>query len=41
MIEERVLFANSDSLNYGRAEAHNKDISVLQDLLGGSKENAK
>lgn len=32
-IEERVIIADSDSLNYGRAEAHNKDIEVLQELM--------
>ena len=32
-IEERVVIADSDSLNYGRAEAHDKDIQVLQELL--------
>lgn len=32
-IEERVVIADSDSLNYGRAEAHDKDIQVLQKLL--------
>lgn len=32
-IEERVIIADSDSLNYGRAEAHDKDIQVLQELL--------
>ena len=33
MIEHRVVVADSDSLNYGRAEAHNKDIEVLQELI--------
>ena len=32
-IEERVVIADSDSLNYGRADAHDKDIQVLQKLL--------
>lgn len=34
MIEHRVVIADSDSLNYGRAEAHEKDIEVLKELLG-------
>ena len=33
LIEERVVIADSDSLNYGRAEAHDKDIQVLEELL--------
>lgn len=33
LIEEKVVIADSDSLNYGRAEAHDKDIQVLQELL--------
>lgn len=32
-IEERIVIADSDSLNYGRKEAHEKDIEVLQELL--------
>ena len=32
-IEERIVIADSDSLNYGRKEAHEKDIEVLQSLL--------
>lgn len=32
-IEERIVIAHSDSLNYGRKEAHEKDIEVLQTLL--------
>jgi len=32
-IEERVITVDSDSLNYGRAEAHDKDIQVLQELM--------
>lgn len=35
LIEERVVIADSDSLNYGRAEAHDKDIQVLEELLKG------
>lgn len=35
LIEERVVIADSDSLNYGRAEAHDKDIQVLEELLNG------
>lgn len=37
LIERKVVIADSDSLNYGRAEAHNKDIEVLQELLKGRK----
>ena len=33
LIEEKVVIADSDSLNYGRAEAHDKDIQVLEELL--------
>ena len=33
LIERNVVIADSDSLNYGRAEAHDKDIQVLQELL--------
>lgn len=32
-IEEKIVIADSDSLNYGRKEAHEKDIEVLQSLL--------
>lgn len=32
-IEERIIIADSDSLNYGLKAAHNKDIEILQDLL--------
>ena len=31
-IQEEIIIADSDSLNYGRAEAHNKDMQVLQAL---------
>ena len=34
LIEHKIVVANSDSLNYGRAEAHDKDIQVLKELLG-------
>ena len=33
-IEEKIIIADTDSLNYGRAEAHDKDIQVLQELMG-------
>ena len=39
LIEERVVIADSDSLNYGRAEAHDKDIQVLQELLEERSDN--
>ncbi len=32
-IQEKIVIADSDSLNYGRKEAHEKDIEVLQSLL--------
>lgn len=38
-IERRIVIADSDSLNFGRAEAHDKDIQVLQELLEERKEN--
>ena len=34
LIEHKIVVADSDSLNYGRAEAHDKDIQVLKELLG-------
>lgn len=34
LIEHKIVVADSDSLNYGRAEAHYKDIQVLKELLG-------
>lgn len=33
LINERVIIADSDSLNFGRKEAHDFDINILQDLL--------
>lgn len=33
-IENRIVIADSDSLNYGRAEAHSKDIQILKEILG-------
>lgn len=36
-IEERVVVADSDSLNYGRAETYFLVIQVIQELLGGKK----
>lgn len=32
-IEQRIVIADSDSLEYGRMQAHNVDISMLQELL--------
>lgn len=34
LIEHKIVVADSDSLNYGRSEAHDKDIQVLKELLG-------
>ena len=33
LIEHKVVIADSDSLNYGRKEAHDYDIAILQVLL--------
>lgn len=33
-IENRIVIADSDSLNYGRAEAHSKGIQILKEILG-------
>lgn len=32
-IEQRIVIADSDSLEYGRMQAHNVDVSILQELL--------
>ncbi len=32
-IEESIVVADSDSLNFGRKQAHNYDIELLQELL--------
>ncbi len=32
-IEQRIVIADSDSLEYGRMQAHNIDMSMLQELL--------
>lgn len=32
-IEEKIIFADSDNLNFGRKQAHGKDIEVLKELL--------
>lgn len=34
-IQEKVIIADSDSLNFGRKQAHNKDIEILKELLKG------
>lgn len=34
LIKHNVIIADSDSVNYGRAQAHDKDIQVLKELLG-------
>lgn len=36
-IEERVVIGDSDSLNYGRAEAHYLDLKLLEELLKESE----
>ncbi len=33
LIEEKIVVADSDSLNFGRQQAHNKDREVLRELL--------
>lgn len=32
-IEQRIVIADSDSLEYGKMQAHNVDVSMLQELL--------
>lgn len=32
-IEQRIVIADNDSLEYGRMQAHNVDVSMLQELL--------
>ena len=32
-IEQRIVIADNDSLEYGRMQAHNIDVSMLQELL--------
>lgn len=34
-IEERIVIADSDSLNFGRKQAHGRNIEVLRKLLEG------
>lgn len=34
-IEESIVIVDGDSLNFGRKQAHGKDIEVLKDLLEG------
>jgi len=38
LIEEKIIIADSDSLNFGRQQAHNKDREVLRELLDKEKE---
>lgn len=38
LIEEKIIIADSDSLNFGRQQAHNKDREVLKELLDTEKE---
>ena len=38
LIEEKIVFADSDSLNFGRQQAHRKDREVLKELLYKQKE---
>ena len=33
LIEEKIIIADSDSLNFGRKQAHGKDIEELKILL--------
>ncbi len=35
-IEERIVIADSDSLNFGRKQAHNYDIELLKEFLRGA-----
>lgn len=37
-IEHKIVIADSDSLEYGRMQAHSVDMSMLQDLLKESEE---
>ena len=37
-IEERVVIADSDSLNFGRKQAHNYDIELIKELLEDKNE---
>ena len=32
-IEEKIIIADSDSLNMGRKQAHNYDIELIKELL--------
>lgn len=40
-IGQRIVIADSDSLEYGRMEAHNADMSLLQELLESEETNDK
>lgn len=33
-IEEKIIIADSDSLNFGRKQAHGKDVEILKEILG-------
>lgn len=33
-IEEKIIIADSDSLNFGRKQAHGKDGEILKEILG-------
>lgn len=40
-IGQRIVIADSDSLEYGRMQAHNVDVSMLQELLESEETNDK
>lgn len=40
-IEQRIVIADSDSLEYGKMQAHNVDVSMLQELLESEETNDK
>lgn len=40
-MEQGILIADSDSLEYGRMQAHNADMSLLQELLESEETNDK
>lgn len=40
-IGQRIVIADSDSLEYGKMQAHNVDVSMLQELLESEETNDK
>ena len=40
-IGQRIVIADSDSLEYGKMQAHNVDLSMLQELLESEETNDK